>query len=46
MLGMSKDFVIVLFIAAIFAYGLTNPTIGLYIIGWFAIIKIIWKFLR
>lgn len=44
MLGMSKSFVIFLFIAFIFGYNL-GWKVGLNIIIFYAIIRIIWKIL-
>ena len=46
MLSLGKDFVIILFIASAFAYGFKSWTTGLYILIWFAIIKIVWNILR
>jgi hypothetical protein len=44
MLGFSKDFVIVLFICLVVWYGTKNILNALVILAWYAIIKIIWKF--
>ncbi len=46
MFGFSKTFVIVIFIAAFFSLGMRDYWIGLQIIGWFAVIKIMWNILR
>jgi len=46
MLGFSKDFVICLFIALAFGYGFRSWKTGMYVIVWYAIIKVIWKMLR
>ncbi len=43
--GFGKPFVITLFIAGLFAYGFKDPMVGLYIIGWYAIIKVVWNVL-
>ena len=45
MFGFSKDFVIFLFIASAFAYGFKDWKVGLYILVWYAIIKMIWRLL-
>jgi len=45
MLGLSKSFVIFLFVAVLFAIGMGNWRYGAAIMIGYAIIKAIWKFL-
>jgi len=45
MFGFSKAFAIVLFIAAFFSLGFRSIMPGIYIIAWYAVIRIIWNIL-
>jgi len=46
MLGFSRAFAICVLIALFFSLGMRNYWIGLQIIAWYAVIKIIWNILR
>jgi len=46
MFGFGKAFTIILFIAIFFSLGLRNPLIGLQIVAYYAVIKIVWNIFR
>ena len=46
MLGMSKDFVFMLFVAVVFWIGTNDVFVALQVMFFYIAIKIVWRFLR